>query len=349
MIVKRNVGEGKVMLRNRAVFLARLAVLLKEGYTFYDGLKLLLPHHMKNYEFMITDIEDDFRKGLTVSHILSRLGFSSGTLLPVAIAERDGRLAEALEGMSVRLEKTEEVKKRLKSLLAYPAVLFAFITVLLIGFRRFFLPNMEALSLTRQQDQDGIGISFPMLVAKIPDLIFGVGIVTILIGIGCRIIYKKLTAAKKIRFFTRIPIAANLFTMWKTRLFASEIGSLLQSGLSIQDSLEVLIRQVLDPVLGEMAKNVKGHIIYGEPFHEAVILTDGLTKQLASFAEHGSNSGHLSKELIIYSEYLDDTINLQLSKGLAILQPVLFSLIAICILAAYIALLLPIYGMIDKV
>ncbi len=31
------------------------------------------------------------------------------------------------------------------------------------------------------------------------------------------------------------------------------------------------------------------------------------------------------------------------------LQPVLFGIIAICILAAYIALLLPIYGMMDKI
>ena len=42
-------------------------------------------------------------------------------------------------------------------------------------------------------------------------------------------------------------------------------------------------------------------------------------------------------------------IDRYLAKGLAVLQPALFSLIAICILAAYIALLLPVYGMIDKI
>lgn len=349
MIVRNEGMKEKFILRNRAIFLDRLSVLLKEGYTFYDGLKLILPHHMNNYEVLITDIEEDFRKGLTVSHVLGRIGFSSSTLLPIAIAERDGRLAESLVEMAGRLEKAEEVSKKLKSLLAYPAVLFVFITVLLVGFRKFFLPNLEALSQSRQNDQSIMEFSFSMLASKIPDLIFGISLLAILIAIGCRILYKQLNVAKKIRFFRRIPVANHLFSMWKTRLFASETGSLLQSGLSIQDALDVLIQQTLDPVLSEMAKNVKEHVIYGEPFHEAVRMTDGLTKQLAAFAEHGSNSGHLSKELMIYSEYLDDTINLQLSKGLALLQPVLFSLIAICILAAYISLLLPIYGMIDKI
>ncbi len=73
--------------------------------------------------------------------------------------------------------------------------------------------------------------------------------------------------------------------------------------------------QKLDPVLSEIAGNVKGHVIYGEPFHSAVSLTSGLTKQLASFAEHGAHNGHLPKELLIYSDHLEETINDQLTRG----------------------------------
>lgn len=348
MIDKSMITRRKTQLRNKSDFLARLSVLLKEGYTFYDGLRLLLPHHLKDYKLTLSEIEDDFRNGLNVSNILSRIGFSANALLPIAIAEKDGRLSEALEGMAVRLEKTEAAKKKLGNLLVYPIVLFVFISVLLVGFRSFFLPNMEALSVSRNGDA-GMSTSFPMLMAKVPDFIIGTGIVLLLTGLVCLFIYNKLTAHKKIRVFTSIPFVANLFTMWKTRLFASEIGSLLESGLSMQDALDILIQQSLDPVLSEMTRNVKEHVIYGEPFHMAVGLTDGLTEELGNFAEHGSNSGHLSKELLIYGEYLDDAINLKLSRGLAVLQPFLFSLIAICILAAYIALLLPVYGMLDKI
>jgi len=348
MITKKHSVKRKMTLRNKSDFLSRLSILLKEGYTFSDGLKLLLPHHMTDYKFMLTEIEDDFRKGLNVSHILGHIGFSASALLPVAIAEKNGQLSEALEGMAVRLENAEAAKKKLKNLLAYPAVLFVFISILLVGFRRFFLPNLEALSVSRN-DEEGMVTSFPMLMAKIPDFIIGTGIFILLASLVCSYIYKKFSARRKIRVFISMPIIANLFIMWKTRLFASEIGGLLRSGLSMQDALDVLIQQHLDPVLSEMTKDVKERVIYGEPFHMAVNLTDGLTKELGTFAEHGSNSGYLSKELLIYSEYLDDAINLQLTKALAVLQPILFSLIAVCILAAYIALLLPVYGMLDKI
>jgi len=270
-------------------------------------------------------------------------------LLPVAIAEKDGRVGEALQGMANRLKKTEETKKKLRSLLAYPAVLFVFITVLLFGFRRFFFPSMEAFSVTRQEGESGMISKVPALVAKIPDLIIGIGILLILIFIVSAIVYKKFTPSNKIRFFQAIPIVGEWFFMWKTRIFASEIGSLLESGLSMQEALNILIQQKLDAVLSEISRNVHEQVIYGEPFHTAVGMTSGLTKELSSFAQHGAESGHLPKELLIYSDHLEEAMDQRLAKGLAVLQPVLFSLIAICILAAYIALLLPIYGMLDKI
>lgn len=336
------------LLGHRSDFLKRLSVLLKEGYTFNDALYILLPHHMKDYETVLVTIDEKFREGLGVTHILSFLGFPSRILLPIVIAEVDGQLADALNGMAQRLKKADEAQKKLKSLLAYPSMLFIFITLLLLAFRKFFLPNMESLAMSRNTGDNGFVSALPMIVSRIPDFIFGLGILIGLTGVGCYFFYKKFTPDKKIRVFIALPVVGAMFSMWKTRTFASEIGSLLQSGLSMQDALGVLINQKLDPVLSEIAKNVKGYVIFGEPFHSAISMTEGLLKQFSSFAKHGADSGHLSKELMIYSEHLDEKIDRYLAKGLAVLQPALFCLIAVCILAAYIALLLPVYGMIDK-
>lgn len=349
MKIKGIYGKNRQNLQNSAVFLARLAELLEEGYPFSDALTLLLPHHTPSYQVILSEIDADFRKGLSISMILGRLGFASSTLLPIAIAEKNGRLTEALEGMARRLEKMEDTKRRLRNLLSYPIVLFVFVTILLVIFRNFFLPNMEALVEARQGDDTGLFAFLPIVVSKIPDAILGTGfMITLLILYGLYA-YRKFAPAKKIQFMAKIPVANPLFLMWKTRGFAGELGNLLQSGISMQDALEVLRVQDLDPVLSEIAKNIKTHVIYGEPFHEAIKLTDGLTKQFSSFAEHGAISGHLAKELLIYSTHLEETIDAKLAKGLALLQPLLFSLIAICILAAYLALLLPVYGMLDKI
>ena len=175
-------------------FLDRLSVLLTEGYTFYDGVKLLLPHHMKEYDLVLVTINDDLKKGLGVTSILGRFGFSSYMLLPVANAELDGRLALALKGMAARLRRKEEKQKKLKNLLTYPVVLFVFIAALLIAFRRFFLPNMEALAFSRQSETKGFVSILPSVVTKIPDVVVSFGVVfRIANGNKCRYLQKNRT------------------------------------------------------------------------------------------------------------------------------------------------------------
>jgi len=345
---KRLLFHIKENFRNRSVFLERLSVLLMEGYTFHEAVTLLIPHHLKDYNPVLEAMNKDFKEGYGVSHILASLGFSSATLLPIAVAEVDGRVAQALSGMAVRMKKAEEKRKKLKNLLIYPVVLFILIAALLMAFRRFFLPNMEALAISRKGGGDGFVSALPSLVTRIPDFIIGTVLVSALLTVICTVIYKKSAPVTKIRIIMSIPVAGPFFSIVKTRDFSGEIGGLLQSGLSLQNALDVLINQNLDAVLSEITKNVKEQVVFGDSLHTAISRTEGLMEQLSAFAKHGEDSGYLSKELQIYSEHLSEEIDEKLVKALALLQPALFSIIAICILAAYLALLLPVYGMMDK-
>ncbi|MFS0575209.1 competence type IV pilus assembly protein ComGB [Sporosarcina sp. 179-K 3D1 HS] len=344
--IEKLTRKNNEILQNRPSFLKRLAVLLDEGYTFHDSLLLLLPHHVENYHPLLQRIEKDLTAGHGVTHILRRIGFAPGSLLPVAIAEIDGQLGRALNEMANRLNNKEEKQKRLRTLLLYPTVLFLFIAALLLAFRGLFLPNLEMLAVARQGDGGFVSL-LPVIVSRIPDAIFLFALLLGSLTAGFFFYYRKLPVERKIRLMISIPIVGPFFMQLKTRDFSNEMGSLLQSGLSLQNSLSVLIEQDLDNILSEISRKVRDQVIYGESFHAAIEMTDGLTKQLASFARHGADSGYLAKELLIYSDHLNDLIERQLSQALALLQPILFSGIAVCILAAYLAILLPVYGMLD--
>lgn len=160
---KRLLFHKKEKFQNRPVFLERLSVLLTEGYTFHDAVTLLVPHHLKDYNPVLEAMNKDFKEGFGVTHILASFGFSSGTLLPIAIAEVDGRVAQALRGMAVRMRKAEEKRKKLKNLLIYPVVLFILIAALLMAFRRYFLPNMEALAISRKGQGGDLFRHYPRL------------------------------------------------------------------------------------------------------------------------------------------------------------------------------------------
>lgn len=336
-------------VEKRPAFLERLSVLLQEGYTFHEGLILLLPHHAKNYSDLLSRVESDLISGQRITSILERLGFSPSILLPVVVSEVDGRLAETLKGIAERLKKTEERRKKLRSLLLYPVVLFFFMTILLLGYRNYFLPNLQALSVSKNEVGTGFVEMLPIIVSKIPDVIVGSILVVFIVAVVGTLFYRKLMPSSKISFLLKIPVIRRFFTKLKTRDFASEIGSLLQSGLSMQDALDVLVEQKVDPVMSEVASTIKKHVIYGESFDQAIYLTSSLLDELGAYAKHGSDTGHLAKELIIYSEKLNEMVEEEIGKWLSMLQPILFTILAICILSAYLALLLPVYGMFDKI
>lgn len=342
-------NQQKITIVNRPVFLARTGELLQEGYTFPEAISLILPHHTADYEEVMEKIDEVFKRGLGASAVLERLGFSDTILLSVMIAEKNGRLEEVLGSLSAQLVKVEEAKKKFKNILAYPIVLFLFIGGLLIGFRHFFLPNMKALSVTREVESSFLSTILPTMVTMLPDIILGMLICSVGFVFGTLLLYRKCSPKNKIKFIHRLPIVRKWVFQWESQKFARELGSLLESGISIQDSLEILAGQHVDVLLSEIAKQVREHLIYGEPFYAAIGLTDGLTSEFSSFAKHGEASGHLAKELLIYSAHLEEGLHEKLSKSLSLLQPTLFSLIALCILAAYLALLLPIYNMLDTI
>lgn len=339
--------KRELNIDNRPAFLGRLSMLMQEGYTFHDGLVLLLPHHSKQYNELLEQTERDLKAGLGVTDILRRLGFSANYLLPILIAEVDGRLAEALNGTAERMKQSEERKKKLRNLLLYPFVLFAFLASFLIVFRSYFLPNLQMMAVARNETATGFVALLPTIVSRIPDVMIGcIFLLIVASSIGV-FVYRRLSPNQKIKFLLSIPIVGSLFSKWKTRDFSSEVGGLLQSGLSMQDALTVLEEQEMDPILSEIARAIKGHVIYGESFDMAIELTDGLQKEMSAYAKHGSDTGHLAKELLLFSENLHDMVEEKIGRWLALLQPALFTILAICILAAYLALLLPIYSLFD--
>ncbi|GKV54286.1 competence protein ComGB [Sporosarcina sp. NCCP-2222] len=336
----------ETVLENQAAFLRRLAELLNQGYTFHDSIVILLPHYVRDYEPILIVAENAFRSGLTVTQVLEAIGFKRTVLLPVAMSEVDGTLIISLIELARRLELKELRDKRLKRILMYPAFLFIFMAFLLLLFRQFFLPNFQALAQTRQAEMSFTSL-LPLIVGKIPDVLL-LSFTGMTVGLFIvKKWYAKLTPGEKIRKLVRIPVIGSFLQKTKTSELTGEIGSLLRSGLPIQEALAILENQRLDGLIAEMASKLKQYLIQGIPFEQAVLLTDGLESNLASFAKHGSDTGHLAEELILYSAHAFETLESDISKWLAVIQPLLFTLLAICILLAYLAILLPVYGMIE--
>lgn len=160
---------------------------------------------------------------------------------------------------------------------------------------------------------------------------------------------RKRTIEDQIEFLLKIPIVNRQFRLQITRQLSYELGGLIESGMPMQDGLELLQKQSMQPYLSKVAEKIKQRIFYGDSLSNAVTQEDFFYKGFSEHVLHGEQGGNLGRELQIYSEFLTERTENSIKRILALIQPLLFVIVALCILGAYLAILLPMYKMMELV
>ncbi|MFX3674373.1 MAG: competence type IV pilus assembly protein ComGB [Paenisporosarcina sp.] len=341
--------KSKVPNNKKAQFLIRLSTLLDEGYTFHSSVMMLLPYHVENVKEASGNIDRILRNGEGVSSVLQLLGFPQSYMLPIDMSESHGRLNKAIVTLHRHISMVERAKSSLQQILLYPLFLFSMLAILFIAFRIYFLPNMKLLVASRQHNSTDSLVDLTTSLLHLPDIMLGFCVfLFICIFILRRYIIRK-PIQQQIYLIKQIPFFSKWMKLSWTRGFAQETGTLLASGLSLQESLNQLSSQTYQPYLKEISVEIHKSIMLGETVEKAILLTDCFLIEFPTYIAHGESSGHLAKELLIYSDLLTEQIEHDVTRYMAYVQPFLFFVLAICILAAYLSILLPVYGMIKFV
>ena len=336
-------------LKQPAQFLERLSELLEEGYTFDEGILILSPFHTGDQNLWHEKIQQAFITGHSPQEILSALGIRKRYLLAITIASSTGDLARALKLVSREMAFQEQMVERLKKLLYYPIFLFIFIVCLFIAYRRLFLPRMESLIHNRTTVNDATSLKWTEIFLSVPDYFFYCGISFVFLFVLSIYFISKRDIKRQLSIIYSTPVIQSIFALTLTMQFARGLGNLLLHGFSLQDALRVLEEQNNNSYIAYISKQLLDEVLNGEPLSVAVSKNPFLLSKFESFIVHGEKSSMLNRELLIFADLLEEKFQSRLNNSLKILQPSLLLVIAICVLAAYLSILLPIYNMIEFV
>lgn len=335
-------------IKEPAQLLKKMSVLLEEGYTFSDSLFMLLPHHKKNNTDIEIEIQEALRNGASMTEVLDLLNYPKIHLMTILVAEEYGKTVQALETVALQLEKKEQNRQRLIKLMIYPTILFVFLIVLFLAFRTYFLPNMTFM-MNSQTTEKQLDLKLSAFFLHLPDLFITMAIVLLVLLFLLWKWLRKRTIEDQIEFLLKIPIVNRQFRLQITRQLSYELGGLIESGMPMQDGLELLQKQSMQPYLSKVAEKIKQRIFYGDSLSNAVTQEDFFYKGFSEHVLHGEQGGNLGRELQIYSEFLTERTENSIKGILALIQPLLFVIVALCILGAYLAILLPMYKMMELV
>lgn len=329
-------------------FSKNLAVLLGGGVTINEAVDSLAdqakPGSMKD---ILYRIKGRLEKGVSLSSALSEENevFSKIFISMVRAGEMSGSLSNNLEFLAVWLERDNNLRKQINSILIYPKIVLSAVVLLGGGLAIFILPNLQPLFAS-------LKVELPLITRIVLSTSMFIKQSYMIVLAGAFFVWLamfllfKLQPVKfyyhKIQVF--LPYIKEFVVGYQLALFSQLMGTLLKSGISIDEALEIayvgttnmyykkVIREIIDRV-NKGVSLVGTMKLYGElyPVNSMSVLSVG------------ENSGTLEESFFKISDYWTKEI-VEKTKSLpTIIEPVLLVFIALAVGLIAMSVIMPIY------
>lgn len=336
-------------IKDQAKLFCRLGHLLDRGYSLSTAIEFLMLYvndeKKKDLEFIILKL----KQGSPFFTAFHTFQFSNDGLSIIYFAEKYGDLAKGLLNAGKILEMKEAYKKNITKVFRYPLFLLILLVVLITAMQKVLIPQFVQLYQSMNLPQSKI-ISFILYIKTFFPII---GLILLIIFFVLLLtyffIYRKRTVIDRYSFLSRVPFVGYVVKKYNTYFFSFHLGNLLDNGMSINEALTVFEQQKTFVFFLEEAKRLRACLLEGDQL--AVILknTNYYDKELATVILHGQANGILSSELIDYSHLILEEFEETFTFWLRILQPAIMIFIGLFIVLLYLAVMLPIYGMIQTI
>ncbi len=335
--------------RDQARFLQELGDLLENGFTLYEGIEFSLIHGKKKYQEEIKDALEILKDGHSFRDFLECLNFDQELVGLVSYGEKHGQLSKSLQNGGTIWRKKSEDRAKLKNLLYYPVFLLVFTFALLQVFTNYLLPKFSSMYQGVGQESN-IFLKLSVLLAT---LINNLPLIIILLLTMHLVIYhyylKKLSKIKQELLINKVPFFRSFRRLSTTYYFSMQLGSLLKGGISIVDALTIMSQQDPKSLVKEITHQMIKSLQEGDSLESICGDLRIFMNDFERVISHGQKNSLLGEELLYYSKFLLNEMELQTEKYIKVVQPLMFGLVAILVIFLYLAILMPMISLMNTI
>lgn len=339
----------KWSVNEQASFLKRTGELLARGYPIAEAIEsiaLQLPAKRKEelYDCLV-----ELKKGIPFHESLDNLGFQKDLIGYVYYAEQHGSFSDALlEGSSLALMKGRDLHKLLK-LLQYPLVLLFITGFLFIFVENTLLPRFTTLFSSLGLKENFFTKVIFMFDQYFPIFIGNLFLILLLTCVYYFLIFRKFSILKQRSMLVRIPIAGKLLKLLYTQYFSIQLSFLLSGGLSVSEALLLFEKNRSQPFYSQVAGTIKENLVTGEKLETILTSFSFFEREFSMIVKHGQENGKLEQELLFFSKHCLTNMEEIIEKSLKTIQPILYLFIGFLVVSMYLAILLPMFHLLDGI
>ena len=344
----------KVDAKSLQIFSRQFATLIESGVSVVTSLSILQDQTVdKNLSAVIGAVRTDVESGMILSKALSQhpAVFNRLYVSMVEAGEASGTLDRVLDRLAVQIEKTMQIKRRVRGAMIYPIVVMTFASLVLVGMLLFLVPvfaNIFAQLHGQLPTLTQIVVDFSNALRSYWFIIF-----PLLAAIGFGIRRWKRTEHGRQKWDTfklRIPMKIGDVVLKVTMArFSRTLATLVGSGVDIVKALEITGNTSGNWVVEQALAEVRVKVHEGVPIAEQLIENPVFPPMVSQMIKIGEETGELEKMLGKIADFYEDEVETSINALTSIIEPLTMIAVGVMVGIIVIAMYLPMFKMLTLV
>ena len=339
--------KRRITQEDITVFTRQLATMMKAGLPLMQAFEIVARGHSNpSMTEMLMQVRSDVEQGSALGKSFSKYPkyFDRFYCNLVSAGESGGVLESLLDKLAVYKEKTQAIKKKVKTALTYPIAIIVVAVALIFIMMMFVLPAFKEV-------YANMGAELPrltQLVMSLSDLFVDYGwIMIILLIVSAFGLYKlhekSPTFQKRIdALILRLPVFGAIVRKATIARWARTTSTLFAAGVPLVEVLDSVAGASGNILYEEATQDIRAKVTQGLSLTSSMQSTDMFPNMVIQMAAIGEESGSLDDMLNKAAEFYEDEVDNSVSRLShlmeSIIMVVLGSLIGILLIAMYLPL-----------
>jgi type IV pilus assembly protein PilC len=341
--------QKKVTQKDIVVFTRQLATMISAGLALVQCIEILAKQQDNpTFKKVLIQIQTDVESGTTFADSMRKHPKAFDTLYcnMIEAGETAGILDTILNRLATYIEKAQALKRKVKGAMTYPVIVIGISIVILGVILVFVIPVFESMF----ADMDATLPAPTQLVVSMSDfvknnIVIAIPILGILIFLFSRIYKTEKGRAKIDQFALQLPLIGSLLRKVAVAKFCRTLGTLLQSGVPILESLQVVARTAGNMVIERAVLRSAESIAEGRPLAEPLDESGVFPNLVVQMIDVGESVGALDAMLAKISDFYDEEVDQAVENLTAAIEPLMIVGLGGMIGGIIVAMYLPIFQM----
>lgn len=297
---------------------------------------------------VLNDIGDDLQAGSSISRALSAHPevFSAFYINMVRAGEEAGSLERSFNYLADYLDRTYQVVTKARNALVYPAFVVGVFFLVMGLMLTMVIPRISQILIDSGQE---LPIYTKIVISISSFFTDFLGIILVGLSIGGVFLWRFVKTPVGRRAFDEfkisIPYIGDLYQKLYLTRICDNLATMLSSGISMVQALEVTAEVVDNAVYKEILDNTLMEVKGGRSFADAVSEYPEIPGVLSQMAKVGEETGNLSDIMKTLATFYMREVNNAVDTLIGLIEPAMIVLLGLGVGVLLASVLMPIYNM----